>query len=113
KVLLSLTVLCLTLALVHGSCLYSRHVGELTEDGKLVMPAGCIDPYDKSLHPFGSTWNTGDCLSCDCEHYGMNCCIRYHSVGRVPGCTAVLDPETCTYLFYKEDDPTALCFYQP
>ncbi|KAJ6653145.1 hypothetical protein lerEdw1_010107 [Lerista edwardsae] len=109
KVLLSLTVLCLTLALAQGACFHSLLKAELNEDGKLVMPDGCTDPYDKTMHPFGSAWDTAECMHCDCAKDGLQCCTRYGGVVSVPGCKAVLDEEACKYVLYKEDDPTALC----
>ncbi|XP_066495741.1 small serum protein 2-like [Tiliqua scincoides] len=81
-----------------------------SQDGQLVKPDGCIDPYDKTVHQFGSVWNTTLCLSCNCEKFQLRCCTRYADVGSPLECTPVVNPETCELKLYKKDDPTKLCF---
>ncbi|XP_054854518.1 small serum protein 5-like [Eublepharis macularius] len=109
KVLPILTVLCITLALCHGACLVAPP--QLTiKDGKIVDPDGCVDPFDGSKHPFQSEWNTENCHICYCDSKGeVQCCSRYGSIAVAEGCKAVVDPETCTYKFYKADDPSTPC----
>ncbi|XP_044293588.1 uncharacterized protein LOC123027158 [Varanus komodoensis] len=87
KVLLSLAIAGLLLALCEGACFSEK----LSHKAK-----GCVDKYDGSKHPFGSTWNTAKCMQCRCARYEMTCCTRYGGVVHVPGCTAVVDPKTCT-----------------
>ncbi|XP_053125806.1 uncharacterized protein LOC128333819 [Hemicordylus capensis] len=110
KVLLNLTVLCITWALCHGFCIRYGHRAEFI-NGKTVAPTECTDPYDKTKHPFGSTWNTEHCMRCDCSTSGMGCCSRYGGIVDVPGCTPVRDPDTCTYKFFDSNNPQNPCWY--
>ncbi|XP_077161829.1 small serum protein 5-like [Paroedura picta] len=108
KVLMILTISCITLALCHGACFVQKPEVDLT--GNLVDPGNCTDLYDNSKHPFGSEWNTAKCQSCSCNNNGeMTCCDRYGGIAVVEGCEAVVDPETCTYKFYKTGDPSVPC----
>ncbi|XP_033014916.1 small serum protein 2-like isoform X3 [Lacerta agilis] len=110
KILLSLTAFSFTLALCQGGyCEYSDHEAEM-KDGQPVLPTECTDSYDGSKHPFGSKWNTAECMECTCDESGMDCCTRYGLIAEVPGCKAVLNPNTCEYEFYKLDDPSKPCF---
>ncbi|XP_054853149.1 small serum protein 2-like [Eublepharis macularius] len=102
KILLSLIILCTLVALSYGEC-FLKHLQPGTQDG-------CIDPYDKSEHPFGSKWNTAKCMECSCNPDILQCCTTYGGVVSVPGCAAVVDPKTCKYKFYKADDPSKPCF---
>ncbi|KAL8174030.1 UNVERIFIED_CONTAM: hypothetical protein K2H54_036987 [Gekko kuhli] len=109
KVLLILTVSCITLALCHGSCFHTAPELVL-KDGVVVNPGSCIDPYDMSKHALGSEWNTAECKSCRCNSNGMlQCCSRYGGTAVVEGCKALADPETCTFKFYKADDLSTPC----
>ncbi|XP_060107828.1 small serum protein 5-like [Heteronotia binoei] len=109
KVLLILTVSCITLTLCHGAC-FLRTPELVMQDGKFVDPNGCIDPYDKSKHNLESEWNTANCQRCECNSKGeLQCCSRYGGIAVAEGCKAVADPDTCTYKFYKADDPSTPC----
>uniref|UniRef100_A0A8D2JFP3 Uncharacterized protein n=1 Tax=Varanus komodoensis TaxID=61221 RepID=A0A8D2JFP3_VARKO len=88
-------VLLSTLAFCHGYCLHSKHKAEF-KDGELVKPDGCVDTYTGTKYPFGAVWNTLECMQCECTKKEMSCCVRYGGVVHVPGCTAVVDPKTCT-----------------
>nr|XP_020636062.1 small serum protein 2-like [Pogona vitticeps] len=103
---LSLTLLCISMALCDGACLYDLFEG----DKENAKRNGCVDPYDGKKHLFGSTWNTDGCLRCECSEARMTCCTRYGGPVIVEGCTAIVDRETCEYKFYKEDDPSKPCF---
>ncbi|KAJ6650739.1 hypothetical protein lerEdw1_004197 [Lerista edwardsae] len=109
KVLLSLTVLCLSLAFCGGFCLY-KQLRVRIRDGQLLEPKGCTDHYDKIFHPFGSVWNSSLCLRCDCQKHRLRCCTRYTDVGSTLECTPIVNSETCTVNLYEKDDPTMLCF---
>ncbi|XP_042331655.1 small serum protein 2-like [Sceloporus undulatus] len=102
KVLLVLSILSFSLALCHAACFFNP----LEKEANGV----CTDLYDGTKHPIGSEWNTADCLQCWCRDNGMECCHRYGGVVSVEGCTAVVDPETCKYKFYKNDDPSKPCY---
>ncbi|XP_061448675.1 small serum protein 5-like isoform X1 [Rhineura floridana] len=110
KDLLSLTVLSFSLALCYGFCFRDLHKVKV-KNGELLRPNGCTDIYDGSEHPFGSAWNTAECMRCKCKKKGMECCARYGGLVEAEGCKAVIDPETCSYKFYKLDDPSTLCAY--
>ncbi|XP_053125866.1 small serum protein 5-like [Hemicordylus capensis] len=110
KVLLNLTVLCITWALCHGFCFYSSLRAEF-KNGKFVAATECTDPYDKTKHPFGSTWNTEHCMKCDCSTDNISCCSRYGGIVNVQGCNTVRDPDTCTYKFFDSNNPEKPCWY--
>ncbi|KAJ7305242.1 hypothetical protein JRQ81_011154 [Phrynocephalus forsythii] len=107
--LITLSILCFTLALCHGFCFRERPKLEF-KDGKFVIPNTCVDKYDGTEHLVGSAWNTGECMKCECTKGGMSCCSRYGGIAKVEGCEAVRDPETCTYKFFKNNDPSKPCF---
>ncbi|XP_053125867.1 small serum protein 1-like [Hemicordylus capensis] len=110
KLLLNLATFCITLALGRGACINFPPTILESNDGKLVFQDQCTDPYDKSTHPVESEWNSANCMHCKCFDGGeMKCCDRSGGIGRVPGCAAVVDPETCMTLFYRLDDPSKLC----
>lgn len=44
--------------------------------GGLVDPEGCVDPYNKTRHPFGTKWDTANCLRCSCTVIRLKCCAR-------------------------------------
>ncbi|KAL8174031.1 UNVERIFIED_CONTAM: hypothetical protein K2H54_036999 [Gekko kuhli] len=102
KVLLSLTVFYIMVALSHEACFFER-LEPGTKDG-------CIDLYNGSKHPFGSKWNTSECMTCRCDYEGLECCSRYGGVVFVPGCKAVEDTKTCEYKLSKANDPSKPCF---
>ncbi|XP_048369010.1 small serum protein 5-like isoform X1 [Sphaerodactylus townsendi] len=109
KVFLILTISYITLAMCHGACFQSAP--ELAiKDGQLVKPDSCVDPQDESKHALGSSWNSTNCMGCNCNDEGeVQCCSRYGGLAVVEGCKGVVDPETCEYKFYKADDPSAPC----
>nr|XP_060643360.1 small serum protein 5-like [Anolis sagrei ordinatus] len=74
-------------------------------------PNVCTDLYDGKKHPIGSHWNTAHCKECWCSDDGMQCCDRFGGIAVMEGCISVVDPETCKYKFYKEDDPSTLCTF--
>nr|XP_056716061.1 small serum protein 2-like [Euleptes europaea] len=102
KVLLSLTILCIAVSLSNGACFH-----DLPKHG---IKDGCLDPYNKEKHPFGSKWNSDKCMTCTCDRTILSCCTRYTSEPHVQGCKAVLDKRTCKYKHYKVDNPSELCF---
>nr|XP_020649239.1 small serum protein 5-like [Pogona vitticeps] len=106
KVLLSLMALCITLGLCHGACFLARNTVAFV-DGKMMLPDGCTDLYDGTKHPFGDVWNSSRCMRCSCGRTEMQCCTRGVEVRE--GCRSILDMETCSYKFYKIDDPTTPC----
>nr|XP_056716060.1 small serum protein 5-like [Euleptes europaea] len=109
KALLILTVLCITLTLCHGSCFWDEPQAVI-KDGKVLDPDSCTDPYDGSKHALGSAWNTAKCFGCSCSSKGvLHCCTRYGGPAVMEGCKGVVDLETCTYKFYKVDDPSTPC----
>nr|XP_034974749.1 small serum protein 5-like [Zootoca vivipara] len=110
KDLLSLTVLCFSLASCCGFCFQEVHKIRV-RNGELLRPSECADIYDGSKHPLGTAWNTAECMRCKCKEEGMECCARYGGILDVVGCKAVIDPVTCQYKLYKLDDPTTLCAY--
>ncbi|KAL8174032.1 UNVERIFIED_CONTAM: hypothetical protein K2H54_037008 [Gekko kuhli] len=110
KVLLSLSFLCITLALCHAACFLTLPKAEI-RNGVIVPQESCIDPYDRSKHPSGSQWNTDHCLRCTCSRGEMECCHRYGGVARGPkGCEAVVNPETCRHEFHRTGNPSEPCF---
>ncbi|XP_048369553.1 small serum protein 2-like [Sphaerodactylus townsendi] len=109
KVLLSLSLLCLTLALCHTYC-FTRPAKLEFINGVMMLPRDCIDSYDGSKHSSGSRWNSANCLECSCRGGEMSCCSRYGGTASSPGCKAVVNPETCEYEFYRIDDPSEPCF---
>uniref|UniRef100_A0A8C6VQ10 Beta-microseminoprotein n=1 Tax=Naja naja TaxID=35670 RepID=A0A8C6VQ10_NAJNA len=80
-----------------------------SQDGKPVVPSTCLDSHDQREHLIGSTWNTADCLSCECGKDGLHCCHRYGGIADVQGCTSVVNPMTCKYEHYRIDDPSQRC----
>ncbi|XP_061448716.1 small serum protein 2-like [Rhineura floridana] len=100
KVIVSLAVFCISLALCDGACFMSTSV----------TPDGCTDTYDGKKHPFGSAWNTAECMRCECSRNTMQCCSRYGGVVEPPpGCRAVVDFQACKYVLHKEGDPSKPC----
>ncbi|XP_033012608.1 small serum protein 2-like [Lacerta agilis] len=99
KVLLSVIVICFSLALCNGMCSIDPNV----------TPSGCVDEFDGKKHPFWTTWNTAECMECHCHPRGMRCCARYGGIVHIEGCTAVVDPQTCEYRYHKQDDPSKPC----
>nr|XP_060643166.1 small serum protein 5-like [Anolis sagrei ordinatus] len=108
NVLFRLGVLCIVVAVCHGYCFRDVHKAVI-KDGKLEELV-CTDVYDGSKHPVGDSWNTAECMECNCYTSGMQCCARYGGVAHVQGCVAVVDETTCKYKFYKEANPSEPCF---
>ncbi|XP_060107768.1 small serum protein 5-like [Heteronotia binoei] len=99
KVLLVLSVLCITLALCQAACYNVLAKVEII-NGVLVPRGSCIDVYDGNRHPSDSEWNTDQCMRCSCHAGKMTCCSRYGgAVPAAPGCKAVVNPETCQHEF--------------
>ncbi|KAJ6653139.1 hypothetical protein lerEdw1_010101 [Lerista edwardsae] len=111
NVLLILMVLWLTLARRHQRpCFYADLIEVKNKSGR--VDRYCVDSYDKfDKHLVGSKWITKHCMSCQCSKYGRKCCTRYGRVV-VPGCIAVLDPDTCKFTLYEEEDSRRLCAFQ-
>ncbi|XP_062817320.1 small serum protein 5-like [Anolis carolinensis] len=105
KLLLILAVSSFSLALCHAACF----VAPIETEGKEGKPNVCTDVYDAKTYPIGSQWNTAHCKECWCSDNGMVCCDRFGGIAVMEGCISVVDPETCKYKFYKEDDPSTLC----
>ncbi|XP_077161828.1 prostate-associated microseminoprotein [Paroedura picta] len=105
KVVLSLSVFGITLALCQAACFRE---GPAMKDGELIP--GCIDPYDGTKYPYGSEWNTEHCYRCECNGGGMECCTRYGGILMPPaGCEVYVNPETCQYESYYTDNPFKPC----
>ncbi|XP_015279107.1 PREDICTED: small serum protein 5-like [Gekko japonicus] len=82
----------------------------MIRNGVIVPQVSCIDPYDGSMYPPGSEWNTDHCMKCNCLGGEMECCSRYNGVVGAPeGCEAVVNPETCQYEMYRIDNPSEPC----
>ncbi|KAH0623082.1 hypothetical protein JD844_031011 [Phrynosoma platyrhinos] len=107
--LFCLSVICAALAVCHGSCFMEKHEAVI-KNGQLVVPKMCVDKYDGSKHPIGKRWNTADCMECDCDATGMQCCTRYSGLAHIEGCTGKVDKKTCQYKYFKADDPSKPCF---
>ncbi|XP_062817304.1 small serum protein 5-like [Anolis carolinensis] len=75
KVLLSLLALSLSLALCNGACSTHPKESEM-KNGKPVFPKGCVDPYNEKNHKLGDSWNTMNCLKCECKRKEVECCPR-------------------------------------
>ncbi|XP_067326707.1 small serum protein 5-like [Anolis sagrei] len=107
KLLLILVVLSFSLTLCYAACF----LAPFETEGKEEKPNVCTDLYDGKKHPIGSHWNTAHCQECWCSDDGMQCCDRFGGIAVMEGCISVVDPETCKYKFYKEDDPSTLCTF--
>ncbi|XP_077161830.1 small serum protein 2-like [Paroedura picta] len=104
KVILSLSVFGITLALCQAACF---HGGIEMIAGGLI--AFCTDPFDGRKHPDGSDWNTEHCIHCQCRA-GLSCCTRYGGIAKTTaGCEVYINPETCQYEFYYTDNPFKRC----
>uniref|UniRef100_A0A8C6VMS6 Uncharacterized protein n=1 Tax=Naja naja TaxID=35670 RepID=A0A8C6VMS6_NAJNA len=112
KVFFSLIIFSLILATCQGACFTWGFEAEI-KDGKLVMPSTCVDGHDQRQHLIGSTWNTAGCLRCECRRDEMSCCHRFGDIGKVQGCTSVVNPVTCEYEHYRIDDPSQRCIVRP
>ncbi|XP_060107766.1 small serum protein 5-like [Heteronotia binoei] len=109
KFLLSLSVLCITLALCQAACFIKLPKAEM-RNGVLVPQTLCTDPYDGTQHLLGSKWNTAHCLECSCHSGEMTCCHRYGGIAIAPnGCDARVNPDTCQYEMYRIDNPSEPC----
>ncbi|XP_034263422.1 small serum protein 2-like [Pantherophis guttatus] len=106
KLLLSLIVLCTIFSLCYGFCTVEIIKPKIV-NGKKVEE--CIDSSDGSVHPVGSKWNSKNCMECYCSADQIGCCSRYGGPMSIEGCISKEDPETCTYKFYKIDNPSIPC----
>ncbi|XP_070621913.1 small serum protein 2-like [Erythrolamprus reginae] len=102
KIFLSLILFSLMLATCQGACYVDPFNAEL-------IHGTCTDSNDGRKHLFGSEWNTGHCLRCDCDRDGVGCCDRFGGVADFPGCNSVVNPVTCKYEHYRLDDLTQRC----
>ncbi|XP_016393985.1 beta-microseminoprotein-like [Sinocyclocheilus rhinocerous] len=72
----------------------------------------CVDGYDNSKHPMGSTWTKGRCIRCICSLGQMECC---DTMGRVTdltkGCIVKYDYKKCTFDVFNPRKPTIKCSY--
>ncbi|XP_070621912.1 small serum protein 2-like [Erythrolamprus reginae] len=103
KIFLSLILFSLMLATCQGACFTVRLNAE-------IIDGTCTDRYDGRKHLFGSKWNTGHCLRCDCDSDGLGCCDRNPGPTRhFEGCLALLNRVTCEYEHYRFDDRTQRC----
>ncbi|KTG35001.1 hypothetical protein cypCar_00015152 [Cyprinus carpio] len=72
----------------------------------------CVDRYDNSRHPMGSTWTNGDCMRCNCSPGKMECC---DAMGRVtnlsPDCIVKYDYNKCTFDVFNPTNPNIKCSY--
>ncbi|XP_052459657.1 small serum protein 2-like [Carassius gibelio] len=70
----------------------------------------CVDRYDNSKHPMGSTWTNKQCIRCTCSPRSMGCC---DAMGRVTnlsqGCTVKYDYNKCTFQVYNPTNPNIKC----
>ncbi|XP_059587668.1 small serum protein 2 [Alligator mississippiensis] len=109
KILMILSVLCTTLTLIHAVCFIIKNELEIITDG-LVVPQKCLDPYDKSEHALGTSWNSSLCVRCKCNGATVSCCTRYSSsISTPPGCEATLDEQLCEYKIHRINDPEDPC----
>ncbi|XP_019401441.1 PREDICTED: small serum protein 2-like, partial [Crocodylus porosus] len=109
KILMILSVLCTTLTLIHAGCFVVKNIVELQTDG-IITPDKCLDPFDRSEHAIGTSWNSDFCMRCECQGATITCCTRYSSRISTPaGCEATLDKQLCEYKIHKINDPEAPC----
>ncbi|XP_026053503.1 small serum protein 2 isoform X1 [Carassius auratus] len=72
----------------------------------------CVDGYDNSKHPMGSTWTNKQCVRCTCSTNGMKCCDRMGRVTNLSqGCTVKYDNNKCTFKVYNPTNPNIKCSY--
>ncbi|XP_060107765.1 small serum protein 2-like [Heteronotia binoei] len=110
NVLLSLSVLCITLALCQAACFTVPPKVDI-RNGVLVTQSRCKDLYNRQNYQSGSEWNTAHCLRCSCHGGTMECCNRFGGVAHPPpGCKALVNPKTCRYEFYRIKAPSKSCF---
>ncbi|XP_029140083.1 small serum protein 2-like [Protobothrops mucrosquamatus] len=116
RVFFSLIIFSFMLATCQGACGRGPLVPEFNFSlfnsfffGKAMAPKKCVDPNDGRKHLIVSTWNTADCLRCECDSDGLSCCHRYGGLAGRAGCKTVLNRVTCEYEFYRLDDPSKRC----
>ncbi|XP_042618734.1 beta-microseminoprotein-like isoform X1 [Cyprinus carpio] len=72
----------------------------------------CVDGYDNSRHPMGSTWTNSKCIRCTCSPGQMGCC---DALGRVTslsqGCIVKYDYKKCTFDVFNPTNPNIKCSY--
>ncbi|XP_007445193.2 small serum protein 5-like, partial [Python bivittatus] len=88
RVFFSLIIFSFILATCQGACMLDPFKVKF-EDGKVVKPNTCVDPFDRTRHLLGSTWNTAHCLRCECHRDGMSCCTRPAGIEGRAGCKGV------------------------
>lgn len=72
----------------------------------------CVDVYDNSKHPMGSTWTNGRCMRCTCSPSGMECCDEMaRAIVKTEGCIVKYNYRTCTFDVFHPKDPTIKCSY--
>ncbi|XP_053547579.1 beta-microseminoprotein-like [Bombina bombina] len=70
----------------------------------------CLDTEGKS-HAYKSTWETSDCMKCNCTETGITCCtkMRRPVLFNPDDCEAVLNKTSCTYQLRRKDNPSESC----
>nr|A7VN14.1 RecName: Full=Small serum protein 2; Short=SSP-2; Flags: Precursor [Protobothrops flavoviridis]QGB21041.1 PfSSP-2 precursor [Protobothrops flavoviridis]6IMF_B Chain B, Small serum protein 2 [Protobothrops flavoviridis]BAF80052.1 small serum protein-2 [Protobothrops flavoviridis]BAM72533.1 small serum protein-2 [Protobothrops flavoviridis] len=106
RVFFSLIIFSFMLATCQGACGIGPLVSSPTD---AMAPKKCVDPNDRRKHLIVSTWNTADCLRCECDNDGLSCCHRYGGLAERAGCKSVLNQVTCEYEFYRLDDLSKRC----
>ncbi|KAF4109633.1 hypothetical protein G5714_008885 [Onychostoma macrolepis] len=72
----------------------------------------CVDGYDNSKHPMGSTWTNGRCVRCTCSPTSMKCCdMMGRATVKTKGCIVKYDYKTCTFDVFHPKKPTIHCAY--
>ncbi|KAF4109632.1 beta-microseminoprotein-like [Onychostoma macrolepis] len=94
-------VFCAFISLSDSACFFKRlNLGE----------KHCVDGYDNSKHPMGSTWTNGACIRCTCSPTSMGCCDAMgRTTVKTEGCIVKYDYKTCTFDVFHPEDPTILC----
>ncbi|KAK2899008.1 hypothetical protein Q8A67_010426 [Cirrhinus molitorella] len=73
----------------------------------------CVDVYNNSEHPMGSTWTNHKCVKCTCFPGKMKCCNTMDRATPVTrGCTVKYHYETCTFEVFHPKDSTVKCLYR-
>ncbi|KAI2661309.1 Beta-microseminoprotein [Labeo rohita] len=67
KTLALVLVFCAFFSLSDSACFFQR-----LKPGEKY----CVDGYDNSKHPIGSTWTNGACIRCICSPGQMECCYK-------------------------------------
>ncbi|XP_059379799.1 beta-microseminoprotein J1-like [Carassius carassius] len=73
----------------------------------------CVDGYDNSKHPIGSTWTNKRCIGCTCSPEEMKCCdVVGRAINLSQGCIAKYDYNNkCTFEVFNPTNPNMICSY--